>query len=221
MFENPSDEWQRLTEHYHVMYDGELENLAADFKDLTQTAQEVLRNEMRNRGLPDPAAPPKKPERPRPPIPVAQSQFESDVDPDANAGGHRELDPNGESDGPRDYTWKTLLCECDSEAEAWGLNKALSKAGIDSWILSPGRHGVNSLRIVVAADQLDEAIEVAQQPIPQEFIDEFHEEVPEFVPPKCPQCGAGDPVLESAEPANSWLCEACGKQWTDSVPVPQ
>jgi hypothetical protein len=215
MFENPSDEWQRLTEHYRSAYDGELENLAADFKDLTQTAQEVLRNEMRNRGMPDPAAPPKKPERPAKPAPIAPSRFASDVDPDGDAGVHGEAGPDEEFDGPRDYTWKTLLCECKSEAEAWGLNKALSKAGIDSWILSPQRHGVNSLRIVVAADQLDDAIEVASQPIPKELIDEYTEEVPEFVPPKCPKCGAEDPALESAEPVNSWLCEACGKQWTD------
>jgi hypothetical protein len=40
---------------------------------------------------------------------------------------------------------------------------------------------------------------------------------PEFEPPRCPQCGAEDPVLEGVDPFNTWLCEACGKQWTESA----
>ena len=32
---------------------------------------------------------------------------------------------------------------------------------------------------------------------------------------RVPECGAEDPVLESAEPTNAWLCEACGAQWSD------
>ena len=39
--------------------------------------------------------------------------------------------------------------------------------------------------------------------------------MPEFEAPKCPKCGAEDPVLESVEPTNTWLCEACGKRWTE------
>jgi transposase-like protein len=68
----------------------------------------------------------------------------------------------------------------------------------------------------VAADQLEEAREIAARPIPQEIVELSQMEVPEFEPPKCPQCGAEDPVLEGAEPVNAWLCEVCGKQWTES-----
>ena len=53
---NPFEEWQRLTEHYREKSEEELRELAADFADLTETAQQVLRNEMRKRGLDDPAA---------------------------------------------------------------------------------------------------------------------------------------------------------------------
>jgi len=69
--------------------------------------------------------------------------------------------------------------------------------------------------VVVAADQLEQAIEIANQPIPKEIVEESKAEVPEYVPPSCPKCGAEDPVLESAEPTNAWLCEACGAQWSD------
>jgi tRNA(Ile2) C34 agmatinyltransferase TiaS len=70
-------------------------------------------------------------------------------------------------------------------------------------------------RVVVAADQLEQAREIAARPIPQEIIDEFNAPPEEYKPPVCPKCGAEDPVLESADPVNSWLCESCGEQWSD------
>jgi hypothetical protein len=44
------------------------------------------------------------------------------------------------------------------------------------------------------------------------------EAAPEYVPPTCPECHAEDPVLESADPSNNWLCEACAARWSDPVP---
>ena len=50
-------EWRRLTEHYREMSDGELYELADDFGNLTDTAQQVLRSEMKSRGLGETQAP--------------------------------------------------------------------------------------------------------------------------------------------------------------------
>ena len=55
---NPAEDWHSLTEHYRAMLDGELEELADSLDDLTETAKEVLRSEMRNRGLGEPGAKP-------------------------------------------------------------------------------------------------------------------------------------------------------------------
>jgi hypothetical protein len=219
MLENPSQEWQRLTEHYRSLYDGELEQITGDFKDLTQTAQEVLRNEMRNRGLADPAAPPKRVVRPELPaaLPVDPLHIAGDVDPEDYPGGQRETDPAEESDGEREYTWKTPLMDCDDREQALMLKEVLRRAGIESWVQS----GLTAPRLLVAADQLDEALEIAGQPIPRDVVELISTETPEYVAPKCPQCGAEDPVLESAEPVNSWLCEACGKEWTEPAVDPQ
>ncbi|HKO12296.1 MAG TPA: hypothetical protein VJV22_10020, partial [Acidobacteriaceae bacterium] len=71
-------------------------------------------------------------------------------------------------------------------------------------------------RIMVAADQLDEAKQILLHPIPQDVIDQSKVKVEDFVPPTCPKCGAEDPLLESVEPANSWRYENCGAQWSDS-----
>ena len=59
---DPIQEWQRLTEHYRQMGDQELRELAFDFSNLTDTAQQVLRSEMRCRGLGDPQAATNAPE---------------------------------------------------------------------------------------------------------------------------------------------------------------
>lgn len=57
MQESPEKEWRRLTEHYAGMYDAELLELARDYKNLTEMAQQVLRDEMKKRGLGEPLAP--------------------------------------------------------------------------------------------------------------------------------------------------------------------
>lgn len=57
MFSSPDQEWRRLTELYAEKYDEELWELAADYKNLTEMAQQVLRDEMKKRGLGDPTQP--------------------------------------------------------------------------------------------------------------------------------------------------------------------
>jgi hypothetical protein len=216
---NPAEDWQRLTQHYREIGDGELEELAADYADLTETAKQLLRSEMLSRGLGDPHAPPVATLSSDPPKP---SRWASSVNPDS--GGSRADDADAGTDeqdeGPRDYTWKTLLCECEEREQARQIQEMLRRKGIESWVEAPSvRWGISYPRVLVAADQLDQAREVASRPIPQEIVDQFKIEVQEFVAPKCPRCGAEDPVLEGADPVNAWLCEGCGKQWTDPAPA--
>jgi hypothetical protein len=224
MHDNPAADWRSLAEHYRSMYDEELVNLADDFGNLTETAQQVLRNELGNRGLPAPG------EKPAawPASPAAQ-RWASIVDPDAAvdrsgdsgkeddpADADRTEDDRTEDDRPGEFTWKTLLRECDTTEQALGICEMLKRAGIECWYEMPGgRMGVWGPRVTVAADQLEQAKEIAERPIPQDILDDSRQEIPDYEPPRCPGCGAEDPVLESAEPANSWLCEACGKQWTE------
>ena len=148
------------------------------------------------------------------PLPEAPPIF-STADSSAVEG---ETDENGQ---PYEYTWKTLLCECNNKEEATPIRLALDKAGIESWIEgSLARYAMDfsNPRILVAADQLDQAREILSMPISQELVEQSKEEIPEFDFPVCPKCGAEDPVLEGADPVNSWLCEECGAQWSDSQP---
>jgi ribosomal protein S27E len=193
------------------MGDEELRELAADFADLTETAQQVLRDEMRTRSLGDPQAPVQPQKQPGC---FAASQWGED------AGSPDAEEADRETDLPHDYTWKTVLCECDEREEAWQIAEVLRRAGIESWIERPGSRYAMEFsypRVLVAADQLDRAREIAARPIPREIVDLSRMEPPEFVAPRCPGCGAEDPVLEGVEPSNAWHCERCGREWTDPV----
>ena len=211
---DPMEEWRRLTTLYGEMGDVEIRELADQINDLTPSAQQVLRDEMKKRGIGDgPSAQAEKPVAPRI---------------NSNAGIHWEpanythefSDLPDENDGPHEYTWKTELCICNAAEEAWQLGEALRRAGIDSWIRGPSsRAGLDGSRVLVAADQIEQARAVAVQPIPQDIIDASKEldNAPAYENPVCPKCRAADPTLESVEPSNNWLCESCGYTWSDPV----
>jgi ribosomal protein L37AE/L43A len=217
---DPIAEWQRLTQLYREMGDGELEALDADKGDLTEVAQQVLDDEVRTRGL-DKLDKLNKLDKPSGPTSEADAskRFASPTW-NSHSGSTTDGEATEEGDEPVEYTWKTPLCECEDREEAWQLQEMLRVAGIASWIEGPGYqigHELSYPRIVVAADQLEKAHEVISQPISQEIVEQSKSPVEEYVPPVCPSCGTEDPILESADPVNSWRCESCGRQWSDTA----
>jgi len=229
---DPHGELLRLAEHYRSLYDGELLNLAADADDLTDVARQALSSEIANRGLKLPTA------EPRPAIENRPAIERQPINPATNdavfsegwmsgsedvplSSGRRasfapivsptEGDDEDEPSPEADYTWKTVLCECETAEQARALQLALYKAGYESWLETRREFP----RVLVAADELDAAREIAGRPIPLEILEELNQEVPEFELGSCPKCHAPDPVLEDVEPTNQWLCEVCGHQWSD------
>jgi hypothetical protein len=212
MHDDPVRYWQELTDNYRQMSDGELLVLAENLGDLTQTAQQVLRDEMTRRGLGKPEA---VNEEGRKPVPVRLDRPATlNWEPARYRNSPREEEE--EPDLPHEYTWKTFLCECNTREEALDIGLVLKQAGIDSWISRPDLSlSLGGPRIQVAADQLEQAQTVLAHYVPPKQVKD-EEEVPEFVLPVCPTCGSKDgAMLESADPVNAWLCEACGAQWTD------
>jgi len=230
MQNDPGAEWTRLTRLYAEKTDEELLALAADFEDLTEIAQAVLRDEMRKRKLDEPESTNEGGTAKRTPT-RSMGGFESGVIfgrwNQAVSEQNREFEPEANSDGnsediPVEYTWKTLLCECEEREQAWQIAEVLRRVGIASWIDGPrsqNSYDVRRPRVLVAADQLEEARVVLAKPIPQDVIDQSRVKVEDFVPPSCAKCGAPDPLLESVEPANTWRCENCGAQWSDPIGV--
>jgi hypothetical protein len=202
MPETQEQEWRRLTELYGEMYDEQLLDLATSFNDLRKTAQTVLRDELRKRELGDPLAP----------------DFSALAK--GRADAQHALDaPQGEAaTKPTDYTWKVPLCDCEDSIEARQVAATLRRAGLDAWIDPPKfPSDLRGPRILVAADQLEEARAVIANPIPQDIVDDSRLEIPEYQAPVCPACQAPDPILMAADPSNSWECESCGNEWSDPV----
>lgn len=199
MIGNSADQWRALTEHYRSMVDEELQELAAAFADLTPAAQQVLRDEMKLRGLGDPQAPGWT----------------------ANHAAAQTALDEPEHQGGVEYTWKTPLCQCATTQEAWQISETLKRAGIECWVDRSSAYTIQAEfeeappRVLVAADQVEEARTVLQQPIPADILEESRLEAPEYEIPACPRCGAADPLLESVDPVNAWACEACGAEWSD------
>jgi hypothetical protein len=208
-------EWQRLTALYQEKGDEELLELGEEVGNLTDVAQQVLRDELRRRGLSlaQAESASSKAQEDRRPVFGAWSRAIAEQNSDMNSEDEERGDEQ-----PVEYTWKTLLRTCDTREEAWQISEVLKQAGIESWIEAPaqGSLDLTGPRVVVAADELEEAQAIAARPIPQDVIDQSKVRVEDFVPPTCPKCGAADPLLESVEPTNLWLCEVCGAEWSEA-----
>jgi hypothetical protein len=217
MPQDPLEEWRRLSKLYSEMGDIEIQELANQINDLTPTAQQILRDELKKRDVSNDSS--ARPQR----DPKAAASIHWELEQDA---ADQDLNPSGDEKSVG-YTWKVALCRCESLDEAAARSEMLRRAGIDSWIQRPGSQfvvpwlevGVGDIQINVAADQLDQAQQILLQPIPQDIVDDWknQNEAPEYEIPACPKCKAPDPTLESVEPTNNWLCESCGCTWSDPV----
>ncbi|HEX3893790.1 MAG TPA: hypothetical protein VHW46_14530 [Terracidiphilus sp.] len=203
MFQDSAEERRRLDAVYRAKIDEELLILSEEFADLTEIAQQALQAEMKRRGLSaddgvGPAAVPHDRTGGQDPITAHDANLPDD--PEAEAA----------------FTWKEELCECETEQQAVQLAEVLRRAGIDRWLQ---RQGGGYPRILVAADQLEQARSFALQPIPQDIVDAANDSAStaEFEAPHCPTCGAPDPVLLAVDPANEWECDACEHTWTESA----
>src|ERR1700757_3909229 len=214
MQQDPMEEGRRLTTLYSEMGDIEIRELAHQINDLTDTAQQILRDELKKRGISEKSSNSHSTNR------EARGNDSAEVHWDSAEDSCQDADGGVAEIGSVEYTWKTGLCRCDSIDEAAQRGEMLRRAGIDSWVQRPGSRfivpwlelGAGDLQINVAADQLERAHAIMAQPIPQDIIDELKAEdaAPAYEVPICPKCRAEDPTLESVEPSNNWLCESCG-----------
>jgi hypothetical protein len=224
MHDDPARYWQDLTENYRRMSDGELLELSATPEDLTEVARQVLRDEMKLRRLDQPRQTGVVPRS----ISVQRTNHDLLAGPLVNSyivpSNSQDTDDAEDDDQPPgEFTWKTLLCDCESNDHALQIHAALLRHGIESWVRQVSAYSTDVLgpQVYVAADQLEQAQAIAAQPIPQDIIEEWNTVIPEFDLPICPQCHSKDEVvLESTDPVNTWLCEACGSEWADPEPAP-
>jgi hypothetical protein len=208
------EDHQVLLRRYSELLDRDILEHAIAFNNLTRSAQQALREEMKRRGLGDP---------------VSLTGSHDPTDPESIARTEAEINARLETrralhgDEERDYTWQTPLRDYATREEALQRLEMLNRAGIQCWFGDPdSRRGDPTsqrldYRILVPADQLEEAFEIITQPVPQDIIDESKVEVPEYQLPHCPRCQDQEPTLIATEPSNQWLCESCGNQWNEPI----
>src|SRR5450631_2926415 len=187
-------EYLQLSKRYSAMYDEELLQLAGDFNDLTDVAQQALRDELKLRKL----------TIPKPGTEPADGAHDGH---DAEVSTEWDMAPDGD----------ILLGKFSTAEEAAISYWALELAGIHSRVVTPTAGPSLAPRLQVAPEDAARAQQVLAQPISAEVMEQYEsaKETGDFQSPDCPRCGTPDPLLESADPVNEWFCESCGHQWKD------
>jgi len=197
---DPADE--ELRRRYAGLSDGELEKIAADLPELTDAARQALTTELSARGL-------------------------------ALAGGATEDTPPADDTSTRTLVTIRQFRDLPEALLAKGM---LDSGGIESfladdnmvrmdWFIS---NLIGGVKLQVAPQDVQEASELLDLPIPTEFDVEG---IGEFSQPACPKCGSLDIAFETINkpvalttawliapiplPRNSWKCSHCGARWVE------
>lgn len=185
-------EYRDLVALYISYGDEELVSLARGLNDLTQMAQEALKGELARRGL-----------KVTPAEKVRRILTEDDL---ADMRSYAELAP------------AECIFDFESERIASAAYYALTAEGIEAIVVSPSR--ANGPRVVVKPKDAERASEIFSAAPSEALTDETAAASAEYDIPHCPACGSEEIVLESVDPVNQWLCEACGHMWLEE-PVSQ
>jgi hypothetical protein len=185
-------QYRDLVALYGSYGDEELVSLARGMDDLTPAAQEALKGELARRGLK--AAPAEK---------VRRILTEDDL---ADMRSYAEMAP------------AECIFDFETERAASAAYYALTAEGIEAIVVSPGR--ANGPRVVVKPKDAERASEILSAPPSEALTDETTAASAEYDIPRCPACESEEIVLESVDPVNQWLCDACGHTWLEE-PVSQ
>jgi DNA-directed RNA polymerase subunit M/transcription elongation factor TFIIS len=201
---NPATEWLRLSEHYRQISDDELLGLARQDSELTEVAQQALKDEIHQRRLK------LEPEK-APPQPEPQT--------DSSYAEEREL---------------VEVCSVWSLADALQLQTLLDGAGIPFFMGPEKATGVdavtsnfvNGVSVQVMRIGLPWARQALQHYMPANQPEPKQQEEPGDFAVRCPKCSSEEVIFESltTQPATTtdspspkfeWTCDSCGHQWED------
>jgi hypothetical protein len=188
---DPVEEWQRLRSLYAEMSEMELLELKEAFDDLTETAQGLLRDELRKRQLWDLPIPPEAAPKGR------------------ETRSFKDL-----------YLAGTIVREYDTVKEAKLAAFVLELAQIEAAVVDgQASFDLRPPSVRVAPDDVERADALLAQPISAEIRADFEAmlDEPAFEVPPCPRCASQGVLLEGVEPTNQWRCEECGHSWCDAV----
>jgi hypothetical protein len=198
-------EWNRLAEIYRQKSDDELEIIAAEAYDLTDTAREVLNTEIQGRRLP------------------LKLNFE---EPKAD----EEDSEFGPVDDTTGYELRSLYT-ADSYEEAAKIKRWFDDSGIATFI---GDENVQELEnftgenakieFKVRYEDFGRAVPCLDELIPGTIV-RSPEEVESSPSPRCPSCHSEEITFLCKDPLERdkfrWRCDACNLTWIDDGVVKQ
>ena len=199
---DPERERQKMAEHYASLTDGELLKIALDMHELTDEAQQALREEASRRSLElaDVQAP-------------SPCQDVPEFDELVAVGQYASL---GEAD----------LAKGALESAGIGCWLADDNTIRMNWFYA---NALGGIKVCVHSKDAEAAAEVLEQPIPESFDVEG---VGEFEQPRCPKCGSLEVLAEGRNDGSAyaiaWImslplplrhrahkCGACGEEWVE------
>ncbi|HWR17344.1 MAG TPA: hypothetical protein VN577_21115 [Terriglobales bacterium] len=213
---DPATEWRELQERYSTLSDGELEELAGEAYQLTDTAKEVLKSALRSRGLDVELAK----------APPEDEEFYDDSD------ELTEEESDSESFDPADLELAPVLVAWSVE-EARAAKLLLNNAGIPSYLGPDNVEKVEEVErnfargVEVKTRYVDRhrAGYILQHEMPKSAEDRVDPEAIPEVDIRCPSCNSDAVIFEQLEkesPKDSdldatfhWRCDACGHEWED------
>lgn len=200
--ENPTHERDRLAKLYAELSEAGLETMANAAPDLTEAAREALTREIQGRGLDIKLA-----------DYIAFDELEV-----------REL---------------VTIRKFRDLPEALFAKGRLDSAGIESHLADDEMVRMNwfwsnllgGIKLEVKPEDVESALEVLNQPIPESFDVEG---AGSFVQPRCPNCQSVDITFEAVDKPiaytsawiisvpiplarETWKCESCGHTWADAT----
>src|SRR5882724_6323527 len=189
---DPEAERKRLADFYAHQLDGELEKVASQAFELTETAREALTGEMSRRGLSVVLAE-------RPPVPPTPTAIRGDPPP--------ELPPiESQRDGEFEFQKMVTIRQFRDLPEALFARGSLESAGIECALLDDNMVRLNwfvsnllgGVKLQVKPEDAAGAEEILSQPIPENF------DVPgigQYDQPHCPKCNSLDINFQETAPA--------------------
>lgn len=183
--ENKDRERQRLDARYAAMSEGELRKIAEDAGSLTDEAVDALKEEIRRKGL--------------------------DIQIGAGPVGTEELE----------FQQLVTIREFRDLPEAELAKGLIESAGIEVFLADDNivrmdwfySNAVGGIKLQVKAEDAATAIDVLEQPIPDNFDVEG---VGDYAQPCCPQCQSIEVTFWPVG-KKSWKCDACGYEWEDAI----
>lgn len=204
---DPQEERQRLTETYSRFMDAELERAESGSAELTDLAREVLRAEIERRGLHR-----EREQSPQTSIVHADSELEPELDGLVTVRKFRDLP-------------EALLAK--GSLESAGIKCSLVDDNIVrlDWFWS---NLVGGIKLKVAAEEVEAAVAILDQPIPDDLevpgVGDYHQ-------PRCPKCQSLDIIFQGLDrpvayltayvglpipiERRAWRCYACKAEWED------